>query len=186
MMNSAESKNLEKALFAGGCFWCMEAPFAKLTGVVSVVSGFTGGKEANPTYKEVSAGKTGHAEAIEVTYDPAQVSYAELLDVFWRNVDPTNADGQFNDKGKQYRTAIFYNGEEQKRLAEAAKDRLEREDVFGKPIVTQISPAGPFYKADEYHQDYHRKCPIPYKFYRFMSGRDRYLKKTWGQGGNKH
>ena len=173
---------LEKATFAGGCFWCMEPPFEKLAGVSEVISGYTGGQKENPTYEEVSAGKTGHLEAVEVIYDPAKVSYSELLDVFWRQIDATDPGGQFVDRGSQYRSAIFYHSKEQKELAEKSRNDLQRSGKFQKPIVTEILPASKFYRAEDYHQDYYKKNPIRYKFYRFNSGRDRFLKKVWGDG----
>ncbi len=169
----------KKATFAGGCFWCMETPYEKLEGVKEVVSGYTGGKKVNPTYEEVSSGITGHLEAIEVSYDPSVISYDKLLDVFWRNIDPTDSGGQFVDRGGQYRSAIFYHSEEQKKAAETSKQRLARTGVFSKPIVTEILPAAIFYRAEEYHQDYYKKNPVRYKFYRFNSGRDQFLEKTW-------
>jgi len=178
-------KNREKATFAGGCFWCMEPPFEKLAGVDAVVSGYTGGQTVNPTYEEVSSGRTGHAEAVEVLYDPAQITYTELLDVFWRNIDPTTRDRQFVDTGSQYRTAIFYHNDEQKRLAEDSKKKLDALGRFGKPIVTEIVPAGKFYAAEEYHQDYYKKSSTRYKFYRFNSGRDQYLERIWGKEKDK-
>ena len=179
---SGVSENkLEKATFAGGCFWCMEPPFDKLDGVISTTSGYCGGKEKNPTYKQVSAGETGHAEAVEIVYDPSRISYAELLDVFWRNVDPTQKDGQFADTGAQYRTAIFYHNEEQRRLAETSKKELGNSGRFSKEIVTEIVAATPFYRAEEYHQDYYKKNPLRYKFYRYGSGRDDYLVRKWGK-----
>jgi methionine-S-sulfoxide reductase len=176
------NKAFEKATFAGGCFWCMEPPFDKLDGVVSTTSGYTGGTEKNPTYEQVSSGKTGHLEAIEVTYDPSKVSYDQLLDVFWRNVDPTQENGQFVDIGPQYRTAIFYHNEEQRRLALESRNRLQESRKFGKPIVTEIRPATEFYSAEDYHQDYYIKNPIRYKYYRWDSGRDQFLEQTWGKG----
>jgi peptide methionine sulfoxide reductase msrA/msrB len=183
MAEAQSNKNVvmkrEKATFAGGCFWCMEPPFEKLEGVKEVISGYTGGKKLNPTYEEVSSGSTGHLESIEVTYDPYIVSYEKLLDVFWRNIDPTDAGGQFVDRGGQYRSAIFYHNEDQKKAAEASKQRLAKAGVFSKPIVTEIIPSATFYKAEEYHQDYYKKNPIRYKFYRFNSGRDQFLEKTW-------
>ena len=145
---------LEKATFAGGCFWCMQPPFDRLKGVVSTKVGYTGGKKKNPTYEEVCSGRTGHAEAIEITYDPSQVSYEELLNVFWTNIDPTDPGGQFYDRGSQYRTAIFYHNEEQKKLAEFYKKKLDESKAFDNPIVTEISPAATFYKAENYHQNY--------------------------------
>ncbi len=178
--SSAEPK-LEKATFAGGCFWCMEPPFEKLKGVNEVISGYTGGHKATPTYEEVSSGTTGHVEAIEVFYDPSQITYSELLDVFWRQIDPTDPGGQFVDRGEQYRTVIFYHTDEQKRLAEKSKENLEKSGRFKKPIVTEIFPASKFYRAEEYHQDYYKKSSFKYKYYRFRSGRDQYLKKIWGK-----
>lgn len=169
----------EKATFAGGCFWCMETPYEKLDGVKEVISGYTGGKKLNPTYEEVSSGGTGHLESIEVTFDPSVVSYEKLLDLFWRNIDPTDAGGQFVDRGGQYRSAIFYHSEDQKKSAEASKQKLARTGAFGKPIVTEILPATTFYRAEDYHQDYYKKNPIRYKLYRFNSGRDQFLERTW-------
>jgi len=173
--------NLGKATFAGGCFWCVEADFEKVKGVVEVVSGYTGGPEENPTYDQVSAGKTGHVEAVQVSYNPTQVSYQELLEVFWRHVDPTDPGGQFVDRGPQYRTAIFYHDEEQQRLAEASKRALEKSGRFPKPIVTQIVPFTRFYRAEDYHQDYYRTQAQGYKNYRVNSGRDQFLQKVWGK-----
>jgi methionine-S-sulfoxide reductase len=172
---------LEKATFAGGCFWCMEPPFEKLPGVVSVTSGYTGGRTVNPTYKEVSRGGTGHAETVEILYDPRQVTYAQLLDIFWRQIDPTTPDRQFVDVGDQYRPAIFYHSPEQKKLAEESRDALAASGRFTKPIATEIVQAGTFYPAEEYHQDYYLKNPIRYKFYRSGSGRDAYLDSVWGK-----
>ncbi|NJD61962.1 MAG: peptide-methionine (S)-S-oxide reductase MsrA [Deltaproteobacteria bacterium] len=177
---ATEGRRLEKATFAGGCFWCMVHPFDQLEGVISVTSGYTGGTKKNPTYEEVSAGGTGHAESIHIVYDPAKIGYAKLLDVFWHNVDPTTPDRQFCDVGKQYRTAIFYHTEEQKRLAEESKRELERTSPFRWPIVTEITPASEFTPAEEYHQDYYKKNPIRYKFYRYNCGRDQRLKELWG------
>jgi peptide methionine sulfoxide reductase msrA/msrB len=174
----AEEK-YEKAIFAGGCFWCMEPPFEKLDGVKEVISGYTGGTKENPTYKEVSSEKTGHAEAVEVIYDPEKVSYAALLDVFWRQINPTDAGGQFVDRGSSYRSGIFYLNEEQKELAEKSKEQLGKSGRFSKPIVTEITPASRFYRAEEYHQDYYKKNTIRYKYYRYGSGRDQFLKKAW-------
>jgi peptide-methionine (S)-S-oxide reductase len=173
--------DLQKATFAGGCFWCMEPAFDKLEGVKSVVSGYTGGHKTNPTYEEVSNGATGHAESIEITYDPAVISYAKLLDVFWHNVDPTVKDRQFCDSGSQYRSAIFYHDEEQKRLAEASKKTLEQSKRFPGPIYTEIVPATTFYPAEEYHQKYYQKNPVRYKYYRYSCGRDQRLKELWGK-----
>ena len=176
----AELKNLKTATFAGGCFWCVESDFEKVDGVVEAVSGYTGGPEPNPTYKEVSAGGTGHAEAVQVRYDPDKISYKDLLDVFWRHVDPTDAGGQFVDRGSQYRTGIFYHDEEQKRIAEESKAALEKSGRFDKPIVTEIIPLTEFYAGEDYHQDYYDKNPLRYKFYRRGSGRDQFLNRTWG------
>ncbi len=173
-------KTYKEAIFAGGCFWCMEPPFEKLSGVVEVISGYTGGHKDNPTYEEVSAGATGHVEAVKIVYDPAKISYKELLDVFWRQIDTTDPNGQFVDRGSQYRSVIFYLDDEEKRLAEESKRELEKSGKFGKPIVTEIVKAGKFYKAEGYHQDYYKKNPIRYKFYRYRSGRDQYLKEVWG------
>ena len=169
----------QKVYFAGGCFWCMEAPFEKQEGVLSVVSGYAGGKEKAPTYKQVSSGKTGHVEAIEVAFDPKKVSYEKLLEIFWRQIDPTDNGGQFADRGRQYRPVIFYQGEAQKGLAEKSKVALEEKKVFKKPILTEIVPFTSFYAAEDYHQDYYRKNPLRYKFYRYRSGRDQFLKKIW-------
>jgi len=168
------------AVFAGGCFWCTEADFEKLPGVIEAVSGYTGGHVVNPTYKQTSAGGTGHVEAVQVRYDPARVSYTQLLKWFWRHVDPTDSSGQFVDRGFQYRSVIFYADEEQHRSAEASKMELADSGRFDKPIVTEILPLGPFYPAEEYHQDYYRKNPVRYKFYRYRSGRDQFLDKAWG------
>ncbi|HEY3346387.1 MAG TPA: peptide-methionine (S)-S-oxide reductase MsrA [Nitrospirota bacterium] len=170
----------ETAIFAGGCFWCMVPPFEKLPGVISVVSGYTGGTKKNPTYEEVSAGGTGHVEAVKVTFDPSKVSYARLLEVFWMQVDPTDGGGQFVDRGQQYRSAIFYLDDGQKKLAEKSKEDLQKSGRFKKPIVTQIVKASEFYNAEEYHQDYYKKNPFRYKFYRYRSGRDQFLENAWG------
>jgi peptide methionine sulfoxide reductase msrA/msrB len=173
--------NTAIAILAGGCFWCMEPPFEKLDGVLSVVSGYTGGHKENPTYREVCEGKTGHAEAIEITYDPNIISYDQLLDVFWMNIDPTDARGQFVDRGSQYRTGIFYLNEEQKRQAEDSRKRLAESGRFDRPIVTEITEATAFYPAEDYHQDYYRENTVRYNVYRYNSGRDRYLKNVWGE-----
>ncbi len=177
---AGRERQLEKAAFAGGCFWCMEHPFDELEGVVSVTSGYTGGQKKNPTYEEVSAGVTGHAESIAVVYDPEKISYSKLLDVFWHNIDPTTPNRQFCDAGTQYRTAIFYHSETQKRLAEESKKALEESGQFKGKIVTEIVPASQFYPAEEYHQKYYLKNPIRYKFYRFNCGRDQRLREIWG------
>lgn len=173
--------NLEKATFAGGCFWCMQSPFEKLDGVISTSVGYTGGDKENPTYQDVSAGGTGHAEAIEILFDPARVTYSELLVLFWENIDPTTPNQQFADVGSQYRTAIFYHTDEQKELSDASKEMLEKSGRYEKPIVTEITAASVFYKAEEYHQMYYQKNPIRYQYYRSGSGRDPYLKKIWGE-----
>jgi len=170
----------EKATFAGGCFWCMEPPFEKLDGVIEVISGYVGGTKENPTYYEVSGGGTGHAEAIQVVYDPSKVTYQQLLEVFWEQIDPTDIEGQFVDRGDQYRPAIFYYDEDQKRLAEESRKALEKSGRYDRPIVTPLLKATQFYPAEEYHQDYYKKEPLRYKMYRSNSGRDPYLKKVWG------
>ena len=170
----------ERATFAGGCFWCMEPPFDELPGVVSTTSGYTGGHTKNPTYEEVSAGGTGHAEAVEILYDPAKITYARLLEVFWKNIDPLTPNRQFCDVGPQYRSAIFYHSEEQKRLAEASRSALEKSRRFDRPIVTEIVAASAFYNAEEYHQDYYRKNPIRFNYYKLSCGRARRLAELWG------
>ena len=172
--------NYEKATFAGGCFWCMEHPFDEIPGVISVTSGYTGGHKKNPTYEEVSAGGNGHAESVQVVYDPAKVTYEKLLYVFWHNIDPTAKDRQFCDSGHQYRSAIFYHNEEQHRLALQSKVQLEKSKTFKEPVVTEIAQATEFYPAEEYHQHYYKKNPIRYKFYRTSCGRDKRLKELWG------
>jgi peptide-methionine (S)-S-oxide reductase len=177
---SPAAGELAKATFAGGCFWCMEPPFDELPGVVSTTSGYAGGKTRNPTYEQVSDGVTGHAEAVEIVYDPSKVSYEKLLDVFWHNVDPTTPARQFCDVGTQYRTAIFVHDAEQRRLAEQSKRELDASGKLGKPIVTEIVGATEFYPAEEYHQDYYRKNPVRYKFYRYNCGRDQRLEQLWG------
>jgi peptide methionine sulfoxide reductase msrA/msrB len=169
------------ATFAGGCFWCMEPPFEKLDGVYAVLSGYTGGSEVDPNYQQVSSGRTGHAEAVQVSFDPDVVDYRTLLDVFWRQIDPTDAGGQFADRGSQYRTAVFYHGDEQRSLAEQTRADLAENGPFDEPAVTEITPAGPFYPAEEYHQDFYKKDPDRYKSYRKGSGREGFLKRTWGQ-----
>ena len=179
----AMATDTQKATFAGGCFWCMEHPFESLDGVISVVSGYIGGHQENPTYKEVSAGTTGHAEAVEITYDPDKISYEDLLEVFWRQVDPTDGGGQFVDRGSQYRTGIFYHDERQKNAAIVSKADLEMRRIFGKPVVTEITRATTFYPAEAYHQDYYKENPIRYKFYRSRSGRDAFLEKYWTEDG---
>jgi peptide-methionine (S)-S-oxide reductase len=175
----SEPAKTEIATFAGGCFWCVESDFDKVPGVMSTTSGYTGGRVANPSYEQVSHGGTGHAEAVEIVYDPAKVSYQKLLDVFWHNIDPFAKNRQFCDHGDQYRTAIFYHDEKQRSLAQAGKAALAAS--FKQPIETEITAAGPFYKAEEYHQDYYLKNPIRYKFYRFNCGRDARLQEIWGK-----
>jgi len=176
-----ESENLKKATFAGGCFWCTEADFEKLPGVVKVISGYTGGGKENPTYGEVTSGKTGHVEAVQVYYDPSKISYEELLDTFWKHIDPSDGGGQFVDRGPQYRSAIFYHDEEQRRLAEKSKEALGKSGKFNKPIVTEILQFTKFYEAEEYHQDYYKNHSLRYSFYRHGSGRDQFLEKVWGK-----
>lgn len=178
-------KRTGKATFAGGCFWCMESPFDTLKGVISTLVGYTGGHTKNPTYEEVSSGKTGHAEAIEIVYDPSIISYAELLDVFWKQIDPTARNRQFADGGTQYRTAVFFHSEEQKRLVEESKRKLERSGKFSAPLATEIVPAATFYPAEEYHQKYYKKNPLQYKLYFSGSGREDFLKKMWSPGSGK-
>ena len=172
---------LEKATFAGGCFWCMEPPFDALPGVVSTTSGYMGGQKKNPTYEEVSAGITGHAEVLQVVYDPKQVGFEKLMEVYWRNVDPTVKDRQFCDTGTQYRTAVFYHTPEQKRIAEASKAKLEASKPFKAAIVTPVQAAGDFWPAEEYHQDYYKKNPVRYKFYSTSCGRAARLEELWGK-----
>jgi peptide-methionine (S)-S-oxide reductase len=172
--------DLEIATFAGGCFWCMQPPFDKIEGVVATTPGYTGGHRKNPTYEHVTAGGTGHAEAVQVLFDPAKVSYARLLEVFWRNIDPTTANRQFCDVGDQYRTAVFYHSEAQKRLAEESKAALEKSKPFKGAIVTMIVPASTFYEAEAYHRDYYKKNPLRYKFYRATCGRDQRITELWG------
>jgi len=168
------------ATFAGGCFWCMQPPFESLPGVVSTTVGYTGGTVDHPTYEQVSEGGTGHAESVQVVYDPTKIEYTKLLDVFWHNVDPLTKDAQFCDHGRQYRTAIFVQGDEQQRLAEASKNALEASKRFDRPIVTEIVRASTFWPAEDYHQRYHEKNPIRYKFYRWNCGRDQRLQEVWG------
>lgn len=183
--SAAPAPSLAKATFAGGCFWCVEADFDKIEGVLLTTSGYIGGRLANPTYEQVSAGGTGHAEAVEVVFDPRKVSYAQLVEYFWRTVDPTVKDRQFCDTGSQYRAAIFVHDEAQRRIAEASKAALERTKPFKDPMVTEIAPATTFYPAEEYHQDYYRKNPLRYKFYRTNCGRDARLKQLWGKQAGK-
>ena len=181
IMAPAHAQKTAQAIFAAGCFWCTEEAFEKVEGVVSAVSGYTGGTVKNPSYEQVSSGRTGHAEAVEVTYDPAKVTYEQLLDVFWLNHDPTVTNRQFCDAGSQYRPAIFYLNDEQKRLAEASKAKWEQKKPFKQPIVTEITKAGPFYPAEAYHQDYYKKNSLQYKFYVTGCGRYQRLDSLWGE-----
>lgn len=174
----------ESAIFAGGCFWCMEAPYDKLDGVISTTSGYIGGTVENPTYQQVSSGSTGHIEAVKIEYDPAKVSYDKLLDVFWRNIDPLDDGGQFCDRGEQYKSAIFYLTDEQKRLAEASKQALNDSKKLPGMVVTEIRPASKFYPAEDYHQDYYKKNPLKYRFYRAGCRRDARLRELWGNAGS--
>jgi len=177
---SENKQNLEKATFAGGCFWCVESPFENINGVKEVISGYTGGTEKNPTYEEVSTGETGHLESVQILFDPNIISYSELLDIYWKQFDPTDAGGSFVDRGPQYSSAIFYHNETQKKLAEKSKSVLDKSGMFKKPIVTPIRQATEFYPAEEYHQDYYKKNPFHYKRYRNGSGRDQFIQKIWG------
>jgi peptide methionine sulfoxide reductase msrA/msrB len=173
------TENTRSAVFAGGCFWCTESDFEKVDGVIEAISGYTGGSQDNPTYKQVSAGVTGHVEAIKVIYDPGKITYEQLLQILWRHIDPTDAGGQFVDRGGQYRSAIFYANDEERELAEASKQALSASGRFDRPIVTEILPLGEFYEAEDYHQDYYKKNPLRYKWYRSGSGRDRFLEMAW-------
>jgi peptide-methionine (S)-S-oxide reductase len=175
-----------KAIFAGGCFWCVEADFDKVDGVLSTTSGYIGGTAANPTYEQVSSKRTGHAEAVEIVFDPRKVTYEKLVDYFWHTIDPTTKDRQFCDTGSPYRTGIFVLDAEQMRIAEASKARLEKNKPFKEPIVTEIQPAGPFYPAEDYHQDYYKKNPLRYQYYRTACGRDARLKQLWGEKAKGH
>ena len=179
--DDTQESNFEKATFAGGCFWCMEPPFDALDGVISTTSGYTGGHKVKPTYKEVSAGSTGHTEAVQIVFDPAKVSFDELLDVFWRNIDPTTSERQFCDQGSQYRPGIFYHDDIQKALAESSRQEIEDSRILTKPNVTEIVAVGTFYPAEDYHQNYYKKNPLRYKFYRSSCGRDRTLEQIWGE-----
>jgi len=176
----APTATTAKATFAGGCFWCMEPPYDELDGVLSTISGYMGGTKKNPTYEEVSAGRTGHAEVVQVTYDPKKITYSKLLEVFWRNIDPLTPNRQFCDVGSQYRPAIFYHDEAQKRLAQESKKALAKR--FKEPIVTEIVPVSVFYPAEDYHQDYYKKNPIRFKIYKYGCGRDQRLEELWGAG----
>ena len=177
---SAAENQIQTATFAGGCFWCMEPPFDGLGGVISTTSGYTGGHQENPTYAQVSSGVTGHTEAIQIKFDSSKISYEELLAVFWKNIDPTTADRQFCDSGSQYRSAIFYHNDEQKKAVEQSLKDLQQNKSFKEAIVTEISPATTFYPAEDYHQDYYLKNPLRYKYYRFACGRDKRLEILWG------
>jgi peptide methionine sulfoxide reductase msrA/msrB len=182
---SMNEQQYERATFAGGCFWCMEPPFENLEGVVKVVPGYTGGSKKNPTYEEVSQGNTGHVEAVEITYDPSKVSYRKLLEVFWTQIDPTDQGGQFVDRGSQYKTAIFYHNDEQKKAAEESKAELEKSGRYDNPIVTDIRKYERFYEAEDYHQDFYKKSPARYKSYKFFSGREQFLGRIWGDEKNQ-
>jgi peptide methionine sulfoxide reductase msrA/msrB len=182
---ASQSERTRSAVFAGGCFWCTESDFEKVAGVLEAISGYTGGHVDNPTYRQVSAGGTGHVEAVKVIYDPAEITYEELLDVFWHQVDPTDGGGQFVDRGSQYRSVIFYADSREQTMAETSKKQLAATGHFKKPIVTDILPLKDFYPAEEYHQDYHKKNSIRYRWYRSGSGRDQFLKKTWPEKGKK-
>jgi methionine-S-sulfoxide reductase len=173
--------HVQTAIFAGGCFWCMEPPYDNLPGIISTVVGYTGGEVENPTYEEVTTGTTGHAEAVKIEFDSTQISYSELLRIFWRNIDPTNPFGQFADRGSQYRTAIFYVDDDQKKAALQSKEELEKSGKFKDPVVTQIVSASVFYPAEDYHQEYYKKNPFHYNSYKIGSGRAGFLKKTWGE-----
>ena len=178
---AAADATLGKAYFAGGCFWCMEEVFEKVEGVLSATSGYMGGAVSNPTYEEVSAGRTGHTESVEVVYDPAKVSYQKLLDAFWHNVDPITPNAQFCDHGSQYRSAIFFQTEDEKRASDSSKQSIEQSRRFKEPIVTQIAMAPQFYHAEEYHQDFYKKNPIRYKLYKYNCGRAQRLEELWGK-----
>lgn len=180
MKMNKSTQNAQSAVFAGGCFWCTESDFEKVDGVLEAVSGYTGGHVTNPTYHQVTSGTTGHVEAVKVVYDPDTISYEKLLTVFWRTIDPTDAGGQFVDRGSQYASAIFYANEQERQLAEASKKNLENSGIFKKPIVTEILPLGPFYAAEDYHQDFYKKSERHYKGYRSGSGRDQFLERVWG------
>ncbi len=175
-----EKGHYPAAIFAGGCFWCMVAPFAEAKGVIEVIPGYTGGHKENPTYREVCANLTGHYEAVKITFDPDLIGYGELLDIFWRQIDPTDEGGQFFDRGSSYRTAIFYRDQEQREKAEASKKALDSSGRFNRPVVTAILPASTFYPAEDYHHHYHKKNPVHYERYRRGSGRDAYIEKHWG------
>lgn len=179
--NTQHTNTVQTATFAGGCFWCMQPPYDQQAGVKKVTVGYTGGHVANPTYEDVCTGTTGHAEAVEIQFDPSRVTYSQLLDIFWKNIDPTTLNAQFADHGTQYRTAIFYHSEEQKRLAEASKAALEKSGKFKGRIVTEITPAAAFYPAEDYHQSYYKKCPLRYEAYHYGSGRENFIERLWGK-----
>jgi peptide methionine sulfoxide reductase msrA/msrB len=179
---SNATRHHETATFAGGCFWCIQSDFDKYDGVIASISGYTGGHKGNPTYEDVLSGLSGHLEAVQVRFDPKAISYSRLLDIFWRHVDPTDDGGQFVDRGAQYRTAIFFHDDKQKEVAESSRLALSRSGLFGKPIATQILPMKKFFPAEDYHQQYYKKNPLRYKFYRANSGRDQFLKKVWQAG----
>lgn len=181
-----KTSHLETATFAGGCFWCTESDFEKCDGVVEAIPGYTGGHKGHPTYDEVSSGLSGHVEAVQIRYDPRKISYEELLEIFWKHVDPTDEGGQFVDRGSQYRTAIFFHNDEQKASAQSSKTALSRSCRFNKPIATEILPLKKFYPAEAHHQKYYKKNPIRYKFYRSNSGRDQFIKKVWSEGDNEN
>ena len=180
-VSAASDDELATATFAGGCFWCVESDFDKVPGVVETISGYTGGTVENPNYKQVTKGGTGHREAVQIRYDPKQVSYERLLHIFWRSVDPTDGGGQFCDRGESYQTAIFAGSEEERRLAEASREALEQSMVLDAPVVTPIETAGEFYPAEDYHQDYYTKSPFRYRYYRFACGRDSRVQQVWGR-----
>lgn len=179
--SAVDDESVKTAIFAGGCFWCSESDFEKLDGVISVISGYTGGKEKDPTYIQVSAGRTSHTEGVEVRYDPEKISYSELVEFFWRTIDPTQVNGQFCDKGKQYRTAIYYQNDAEKNILEQSLATLNESKPFEEPIVTEIAAASKFYPAEEYHQDYYKRNEYRYKFYRWSCGRDQRIEELWGK-----
>ncbi|MEB3231197.1 MAG: peptide-methionine (S)-S-oxide reductase MsrA [Leptolyngbyaceae bacterium] len=181
----ASSPDMAQATFAGGCFWCMEHPFDELPGVQATTAGYTGGTVENPTYEQVSSGTTGHVESVQIDYDPSLISYGELLDVYWHNIDPVDGGGQFCDRGNQYRPIIFYHNETQQQLAESSKQFLEQSDQLGQPLATEILPAAIFYPAEDYHQNYYQTHALRYRFYRYACGRDQRLQKVWGEVGDQ-
>ncbi len=185
MSDSARHSATGRAIFAGGCFWCMVPPFEKLDGVLSVTAGFDGGTSPAPTYSQVCSGATEYAEAVEVVFAPHIISYQELLQIFWKNIDPTDGKGQFADRGRQYRTAIFYLNDEQRQQAEASRAVLDASGTFDRPVVTEVVPSTTFYPAEDYHQDYHRKAPLHYQSYRQLSGRGPFLERQWNRNIDK-